>query len=77
MTVIREPAVAGSFYPGNAQELGRTVEFLLDIGLVVPTMDSARGAEAFMAKGCIVCHAVNGVGGEIGPSFDAAEMPQP
>ncbi|MDH3336302.1 MAG: AmmeMemoRadiSam system protein B [Gammaproteobacteria bacterium] len=30
MTVIREPAVAGSFYPGNAPELGRTVEFLLE-----------------------------------------------
>ena len=30
MTVIREPAVAGSFYPGDAGVLGRTVEFLLD-----------------------------------------------
>jgi AmmeMemoRadiSam system protein B len=30
MTVIREPAVAGSFYPGDATQLGRTVEFLLD-----------------------------------------------
>ena len=30
MTVIREPAVAGSFYPGDAVQLGRTVEFLLD-----------------------------------------------
>jgi len=30
MTVIREPAVAGQFYPGNREELGRTVEFLLD-----------------------------------------------
>ena len=29
MTVIREPAVAGSFYPRDAAELGRTVEFLL------------------------------------------------
>ena len=30
MTVIREPAVAGSFYPGDAKELGRTVDFLLE-----------------------------------------------
>jgi len=30
MTVIREPAVAGQFYPGDAEELGRKVEFLLD-----------------------------------------------
>ncbi len=55
----------------------RTMELLVDIGLVVPPMDSARGAAAFMEKGCIVCHAVNGVGGEIGPSFDAGGMPQP
>ncbi len=30
MTVIREPAVAGQFYPGDAEELSRTVECLLD-----------------------------------------------
>jgi len=30
MTVIREPAVAGKFYPGEAEELSRSVEFLLD-----------------------------------------------
>jgi AmmeMemoRadiSam system protein B len=30
MTLIREPAVAGQFYPGDKEELGRTVEFLLD-----------------------------------------------
>lgn len=30
MTVIREAAVAGQFYPGDAEALGRTVGFLLD-----------------------------------------------
>ena len=30
MTMIRTPAVAGSFYPGDAAQLGRTVGFLLD-----------------------------------------------
>lgn len=30
MTVIRQPAVAGRFYPGDAEELSRTVDFLLD-----------------------------------------------
>ena len=48
MTVIREPAVAGSFYPGNAQELGRTVQFLLD---------EARGGEAGAPKALIAPHA--------------------
>jgi len=61
----------------SEDDMHRTMDFLMDIGLVIPTMDSKRGAEAFMNKGCIVCHAVNGVGGEIGPSFNAADMPQP
>jgi len=30
MTLIREPTVAGQFYPGDKEELGRTVEVLLD-----------------------------------------------
>ena len=54
-------------------DMHRNVDYLMDIGLVVPTI----GAEAFVSKGCIICHAMNGVGGEIGPPFDAAEMPQP
>jgi mono/diheme cytochrome c family protein len=42
----------------------------------MPPMDSHRGREIFLNKGCVVCHAVNGVGGEVGPSFDAADMPR-
>lgn len=61
----------------SEEDMHRTLDFLMDIGLVVPTMDSHGGAEAFLNKGCIVCHSVNGVGGDIGPSFDADEMPQP
>ena len=61
----------------SEDDMHRTMDFLMDIGLVVPKMDSQRGADAFMEKGCIVCHAVNGVGGAIGPAFDAADMPQP
>ena len=30
MTVIREPAVAGQFYPGSASELGTTIRVLFD-----------------------------------------------
>lgn len=48
MTVIREPAVAGSFYPRDAKELGRTVEFLLD---------EARSGEDAAPKALIVPHA--------------------
>lgn len=61
--------------PKNA--MYRTIDFLTDIGLVVPPMNSERGARAFMSTGCVVCHAVNGVGGQVGPAFDADAMPQP
>jgi cytochrome c551/c552 len=61
----------------SEDDMHRTMDFLMEIGLVVPTMDSTRGAETFFDKGCVVCHSVNGVGGEVGPSFNADDMPQP
>ena len=48
MTMIREPAVAGSFYPGDARELGRTVDFLLD---------EAASGDGAAPKALIVPHA--------------------
>ena len=30
MTLIREPAVAGQFYPGNASELGNTIQVFFE-----------------------------------------------
>lgn len=50
---------------------------MTELGLAMPPMDSHRGRELFVDKGCVVCHSVNGVGGEIGPSLDAADMPAP
>ena len=53
----------------------RIVNLMRDIGLALPPMDSHRGQKIFMEKGCILCHAINGVGGEAGPALDAADMP--
>jgi mono/diheme cytochrome c family protein len=39
--------------------------------LLLPRLDSARGRELFLNKGCVACHSVNGVGGSTGPSLDA------
>ena len=50
---------------------------MTDIGLAMPPMDPQRGREIFVEEGCIVCHQVNGVGGEVGPSLNAADMPVP
>ncbi len=33
-------------------------------GLTVPQMDSENGRALFASKGCVVCHSVNGIGGE-------------
>jgi mono/diheme cytochrome c family protein len=43
--------------------------------LILPIMNPTKGRALFASKGCVVCHAVNGVGGEDGPPLDAALMP--
>ena len=45
--------------------------------LMVPAADAERGRERFVAKRCVICHAVNGVGGEYARALDAAAMPRP
>ncbi len=36
---------------------------------LVPS-NSARGKQLFVNKGCVVCHAINGAGGDAGPALD-------
>jgi len=43
--------------------------------LAFPVMDPARGRTLFAAKGCVVCHSINGIGGEDAPALDATTMP--
>ncbi len=42
--------------------------------LAIPRMNAARGRKVFAEKGCVACHAVNGIGGEDAPPLDATEM---
>lgn len=58
-------------------DMQRMMAAMMDIGLALPPMDSHRGRALFLEKGCVVCHAVNGVGGAVGPSLNAADMPEP
>ena len=44
--------------------------------LMMPSMDPARGRKLFASKGCVVCHSVNGIGGEDAPPLDAMTMEQ-
>jgi cytochrome c len=46
-------------------------------GLMMPSMDPVRGRKLFASKGCVVCHSINGVGGEDAPPLDASTMPGP
>ncbi len=39
-------------------------------GLLMPDFDAALGRTLFASKGCVVCHSVNGVGGEDAPALD-------
>ena len=39
--------------------------------ILIPVPDAERGRYLFAAKGCVICHSVNGVGGEAGPALDA------
>ncbi len=58
-------------------QMERMVALMQDVGLVVPGMDAERGRKLFVETGCVVCHAVNNVGGDIGPSLNAADLPTP
>jgi hypothetical protein len=42
--------------------------------LVMPIMSSSRGMDLFVSKGCVACHAVNGIGGHDAASLDAHDM---
>ena len=43
-------------------------------GLLMPILHPERGRKLFAAKGCVICHAINGVGGDHGPSLDMTTM---
>ncbi len=41
------------------------------VRLVMPIMNPARGKTLFVDKGCVACHAINGIGGHDAPPMDA------
>ena len=44
--------------------------------LMMPRMDPVRGRKLFASKGCVACHAINGVGGHDATPLDAHTMQQ-
>lgn len=43
-------------------------------GLSMPKMNATNGRKLFASKGCVVCHSINGVGGDDAPALDAKTM---
>ncbi len=58
-------------------QLTRMMGLMHDVGIAMPPMDAARGRRLFVDKGCVACHSVNGVGGDLGPALNAGDMPRP
>jgi len=46
-------------------------------GLIFSSMNATNGRFLFSSKACVVCHSVNGIGGEDAPMLDAEFMDQP
>jgi cytochrome c len=44
------------------------------VSLLLPMMNPERGKRLYVAKGCVACHAINGVGGHDAPNLDAHTM---
>ncbi|OJW18862.1 MAG: hypothetical protein BGO51_00090 [Rhodospirillales bacterium 69-11] len=46
-------------------------------GLLLPHMDPVAGRKLFGSKGCVVCHSINGIGGQDAAPLDASTMANP
>lgn len=46
----------------------------MPVMMAMPMMNAARGMKLYAEKGCVACHAVNGVGGHDATSLDAHDM---
>lgn len=69
----------GSVTTSVAQSSGNSVPAgaVVTGGIFIPPFDPVAGRKLFAAKGCVVCHSINGVGGTDAPDLSAANMEQP
>ena len=72
MSLSAQQSQSGS----NMMQGGTTTQpMMMSPGVMMPSMNAANGRKLFGAKGCAVCHAVNGIGGEDAPALDSSTMP--
>jgi cytochrome c len=58
----------------SLEALEKDVFNLLLTDMRMPNMDPQRGRKLFVTKGCVACHAINGVGGHDATNLDAHTM---
>lgn len=79
-TLMLSVALVAMALPAAAQEQSSEMGMdngMMAEGLVMPLMDAAEGRKLFAAKGCVVCHSINGVGGEDASMLDVEFMDLP
>jgi cytochrome c551/c552 len=54
---------------------GNSIAQVAEAQLAMAGSDAARGRALFASKGCVVCHAINEVGGTSAPPLDAEAAP--
>lgn len=69
MKLSRTAAIAGAALMFAA--CGKATDAASDA--IVHAGDAATGRGAFVQKGCVLCHSVNGVGGKAAPALDAPD----
>ncbi len=68
-------ATMGWAFPSAAEHVASSSpEGVESMRLVMPIMNPIRGKALFVDKGCVACHAINGVGGHDAPPMDAHKM---
>ena len=78
LIVAAAPAPEGQ-HSTNRSDMGAMMEqdapMMPGMGrLMTPQMDPVRGRRLFATKGCVACHAINGVGGHDATPLDAHTM---
>ncbi|MEL7030546.1 MAG: hypothetical protein AAGL49_15375, partial [Pseudomonadota bacterium] len=66
----------------DKEEAAAAAEASIDDGETTPIIlihnaDPRLGADLFVTKGCVICHSVNGVGGQAAPMLDARLEAEP
>ena len=70
----QEPAATGT-EPGGHRMVGTDRMSSPNMpNMRMPNMNPLRGRELFVNKGCVACHAINGVGGHDATNLDAHTM---